>query len=151
MLIKSTNAIDVGLNSPQSISLLAMRYHEQALLQNQILFWVCLVAGSIILGIAIGLVLYALLTPGISFGVAAVDMVISLLLKVVSALFYKQMKESRDRNTALYDRIRQDDRMTQSAQLASNIPDPRIQSATMAKLALMIAVAGQDLQVGRQD
>jgi membrane protein implicated in regulation of membrane protease activity len=151
MLLKSTNAVDVGLNSPQSISLLAMRYHEQALLQNQVLFWVCLVAGSIILGIAIGLVLYALLTPGISFGVAAVDMVISLFLKVVSALFYKQMKESRDRNTALYDRIRQDDRITKSAQLASNIPDPRIQSTTMAKLALVIAAAGQDLQVGRQD
>lgn len=64
---------------------------------------------------------------------------LGLLLKLVSALFYKEMKASRERTTALFDRIRQDDRMAQSTELVSKIPDERIRSTTMAKLALQIA------------
>ena len=120
-----------------------MKYHQQALFHNQVLFWVCLVVGSLILGIAIALVLHALLIPGVGFGLGAVDIGLGLLLKAVSAVFYKEMKASRERTTALFDRIRQDDRMIQSTELVSNIPDERIRSTTMAKLALQIAADGR--------
>jgi hypothetical protein len=139
MLTKSCKNVNLFNSTP---SLLGVKYHQQALFHNEVLFWVCLVAGSLILGIAIALVLHALLTPGVTFGLAAVDIGLGLLLKLVCALFYKEMKASRERTTELFDRIRQDDRMVQSTELVSKIPDERIRSTTMAKLALQIAADG---------
>jgi hypothetical protein len=138
MFIKSCNTANL-INSSQVPSLLAMKYHDQALFHNEVLFWICLIAGSVILGLAIGLVLYALLTPGVSFGLAAVDIGASLLLKLVSALFYKEMNASRERTMVLYDRLLRDDRLNRSAALVSDIPDVRVKSETIAKLALQIA------------
>lgn len=138
MFIKSCNTANL-VNSSQVPSLLAMKYHEQALFHNEVLFWICLIAGSIILGLAIGLVLYALLTPGVPFGLAAVDVGASLLLKLVSALFYKEMNASRERTMVLYDRIRRDGHLDQSVALVCDIPDAHVKSATIAKLALQIA------------
>jgi hypothetical protein len=144
MFIKSCSTANL-INSSQVPSLLAMKYHEQALFHNEVLFWICLIAGSIILGLAIGLVLYALLTPGVYFGLAAVDVAAGLLLKLVSALFYKEMNASRERTMALYDRIQRDERLDRSAALVSDIPDARIKSATIAKLALQIASNNESL------
>lgn len=138
MLAKSCNTQSL-INSHHNSTLFALKYHQQALFHNEVLFWVCLVIGSLLLGVAIALVLHALLVPGVSFGLAAVDVAAGLLLKLVSALFYKEMNASRERTIVLYDRMQRDNRLDRSAALVSGIPDKRIKSTTIAKLALQMA------------
>jgi hypothetical protein len=52
------------------------------------------------------------------------------------------MKDTRERATALYDRIRRDGHIAASAKLASNIPDSELKSKTMAKVAIFLAGNG---------
>ena len=64
------------------------------------------------------------------------DIGLALLLKLVSALFYKEMNASRERTMVLYDRILRDDRLDRLAALVSDIHNAQIKSATITKLAL---------------
>lgn len=57
-------------------------------------------------------------------------------MDAVAFLFFRQAKETRQRATELYDKLRLDKKIAESATLVASIEDTRLRSAVKAQLAL---------------
>jgi hypothetical protein len=61
------------------------------------------------------------------------------VMDAVAFLFFRQASETRQRATELYDRLRRDKQMAESATLVGSIEDLRLRGAVKAQLALHMA------------
>lgn len=110
-------------------------YHRQALDQARIQFWFSIVAA---------VVGFALIINGV---LTSDDKTLDLILRslpgvtvdAVAALFFKQAAETRERATALYDRLRTDNQQSQAITVVNSIEDSRVRSVVKAQLALHMA------------
>lgn len=108
-------------------------YHKQALRQAGTQFWFSLIAAS--LGfISVFIVFFT----GQSFTDKALGAIPGIAVDLVSALFFKQAEHTRERATALYDRLRKDNERTVAIDLINSIEDAELQSVIKAQLALKI-------------
>lgn len=110
-------------------------YHEQALDQAKTQFWFSIVAATV--GFAWILYSGASIDPG-KLGTVTKTLP-GVVMDAVAFLFFRQASETRQRATELYDRLRRDKQMTESAALVSSIEDMRLRSAVKAQLALHMA------------
>jgi len=62
-----------------------------------------------------------------------------LAVDLVAGLFFRQAEETRQRATALYDRLRADNQRSQAVTLVESIKDERVRSAVKAQLSLHMA------------
>jgi hypothetical protein len=125
----------VPAESPEAstaVEALVNNYHEQALSQAKIQFWFSVVAATV------GFVWILNAGFGVHTDSAAslFRIVPGVVVDVVAALFFRQAEATRARATELYDRLRRDKQLTESAALVSSIEDVRLRSAVKAQLAL---------------
>lgn len=128
-----------ALGSAGVTTLLTICYHKQALTHNDVQFWAGLIAGSVALGLGIGLVFYVLWTPGLSAQVAVVESLLGVILNAISVLFFRQMEKTNERADRLYDRLVAAQREIQAMEVADSIRNPTVQGDTKAKIALGLA------------
>jgi hypothetical protein len=123
-------------NRPLSmVENLVQSYHKQALDQANVQFWVS-VAGAMI---GFLWIIYS------AIGIDSVH--ISTILKVlpgvvmdtVAFLFFRQVSETRQRATELYDRLRSDSNRSQAVALVESIEDERVRSVVKAQISLHMA------------
>ena len=123
---------DANLTTAGAVETLITNYHEQALTQAKAQFWFSVAAATV----GFGWILWA--GSGIDpANTATVAKTIpGIVMDAVAFLFFKQASETRQRATELYDRLRRDKQMSESAAIVSSIEDVRLRSAVKAQLAL---------------
>lgn len=107
-------------------------YHHQALQQAKIQFWFSIIAASI----GFIYILYAALGMSASDTGIYLRILPGAVIDGVAALFFRQAEQTRERATALYDRLRSDNQSMQATRLVESIEDQAIKSAVKAQLAL---------------
>lgn len=121
---------------------LVNEYHGQALSQAKVQFWFSVVAASsgfVLIIVAIIMVLLGR-TPIMQ---ASVQLVSGIIIEAVAALFFKQASETRERATALYDRLRTDRERSYALALVETIDENVVRNAIKAELALHMAGLSQ--------
>jgi hypothetical protein len=119
----------LGLSAVES---LINNYHEQALSQARAQFWFSVVAATV----GFAWILYAGSTVTPENLASLWKTLPGAVMDAVAFLFFRQASETRQRATELYDRLRRDRQMSDSAILVSSIDDVRLRSAVKAQLAL---------------
>jgi len=111
---------------------LVANYHEQALSQAKVQFWFSIVAATV------GFVWILYSGTGIQPDKLSTlsKTLPGVVMDAVAFLFFRQASETRQRATELYDRLRRDRQLTESASLVSSIEDVRLRSVVKAHLAL---------------
>ena len=118
-----------------TVECLISAYHEQALSQARVQFWFSVVAATI--GFA-GIVYAGLgIAPGSMASIA--KLVPGAIVDAVAYLFFRQAAETRRRATELYDRLRADRQLSESAILASSIEDPHLRNVVRVQIAVHMA------------
>jgi len=117
---------------------LVEEYHSQALSQAKIQFWFSVVAASS--GFALIIVAIAMaLMKQTSASQLILQVVPGVAIEAVAALFFKQAAETRERATALYDRLRTDRERSYALSLVESIDNSNVRNAVKAELALHMA------------
>ena len=110
-------------------------YHKQALEQARIQFWFSVVAATV------GFVW--IIYSATKVDVAQLSTILNILpgatIDAVALLFFRQASETRQRATALYDRLRSDNERSQAIRLVESIDDVQVRSAVKAQIALHMA------------
>ncbi len=108
-------------------------YHRQALIQAGIQFYFSLLAAAV----GFGIIIYTVLTRATS---DEFEMVLKSLpgiaISSVATLFVKQVAETRQRATELYDRLRADNKLNEAIALINSIEDVKIKSVVKAQIAM---------------
>ena len=110
-------------------------YHVQALDQARVQFWFSVIAASV------GFIW--IIYSAVNIDTAQIGTILKTLpgvaMDTVAFFFFKQASETRERATALYDRLRTDDQRSQAILLVTSIEDERVRSAVKAQLTLHMA------------
>lgn len=110
-------------------------HHRQALQQSSVQFWFSIFAASI------GF-LFIIVVIGTSMGNEWYECVVKALpgtmIEVISALFFKQAYETRDRATSFFKELTYEKQVARSVAIASTIEDQEIKAAVQSKIALHI-------------
>ena len=117
---------------------LVKEYHSQALSQAKVQFWFSVVAASSGFAIIIVAIVMALMQQT-SASQTILQVVPGIAIEAVAALFFKQAAETRERATALYDRLRTDRERTYALSLVDSIDNSNVRNAVKAELALHMA------------
>jgi len=118
-----------------AVESLITNYHEQALGQAKAQFWFSIAAATI--GFVWILWAGAAIDPQ---ALATVSKTLpGIVMDAVAFLFFRQASETRQRATELYDRLRRDKQMAESATIVASIEDLRLRGAVKAQLALHMA------------
>lgn len=113
-------------------------YHQQALDQARVQFWFSIAAATV----GFSIILFALFT---SLGRQDDSMRLLLgtlpgiAINAVAALFFRQAGETRERATALYDRLRTDRQRSEALSLVESIDSVEVRNAVKAELVLHMA------------
>lgn len=107
-------------------------YHQQALSQARVQFWFSIAAAAVGFAYIIGAAARA--SDG-TLGVV-LNTLPGVVIDAVAFLFFKQAEQTRERATALYDRLRQDSQVASAKAMVESIQDVRIRSLVQAQIAL---------------
>jgi hypothetical protein len=115
---------------------LVTSYHLQALSQARQQFYFSL--GAAVVGF-----IYILVMVALSYQTPGADLIVRVLpgiaIEAVAALFFRQAEQTRERATALYDRLRSDDQRTQALGLIETVTNDDVKSLAKAHMALHMA------------
>lgn len=117
---------------------LVNEYHRQALSQAKVQFWFSVIAASSGFLIIIGAMVMALMQQT-SASRTILQVGPGILIEAVAALFFKQAAETRERATALLDRLRTDRERTYALSLVDSIDNSNVRNAVKAELTLHMA------------
>lgn len=117
---------------------LVNEYHRQALAQAKVQFWFSVIAASSgFLIIIVAMVMALMQQTSASRTILQVGP--GILIEAVAALFFKQAAETRERATALLDRLRTDRERTYALSLVESIDNSNVRNAVKAELTLHMA------------
>ena len=117
-------------------------HHEQALMQASVQFWFSLFAA--VVGFAFIIIMIVNNTHDMEWFDYVVKILPGVIIEAISALFFQQSKEIRDRATEFFNRLREDDKIDRSIDIAESITDESLKSEVKAKIALHISgIAGE--------
>jgi hypothetical protein len=117
-----------------AIERLVSNYHEQALSQASTQFWFSIMAATA----GFIWILYAGSAMADKFATAT-KLLPGTVIDAVAILFLKQSSQTRQRATELYDRLRHDKEIADSASLLLSIENVQLRSAVGAQIALHMA------------
>ncbi|WP_051677201.1 TRADD-N-associated membrane domain-containing protein [Maridesulfovibrio frigidus] len=110
-------------------------YHHQALAQAKVQFWFSVVAATV--GFVLIIYKAALISPDVFS--SYMQIMPGVVIDGVALLFFKQSEQTRERATALYDRLRSDNQMLKSQCLVESIENKDISAVVKAQIALHLA------------
>lgn len=110
-------------------------YHRQALDQARAQFWFSAVAATV----GFGWIIYTGTQIEFERLTTVFQTIPGIIMEAVAFLFFRQAEATRERATALYDRLRTDNQQSQSVSIVDSIDDALIRSAVKAQLSLHMA------------
>lgn len=110
-------------------------YHQQALSQAKVQFWFSVIAATV------GFIFIIFSANSITLDQlsSVIKIVPGVIIDAVALLFFRQAEQTRERATALYDRLRADNQMRNAKAIVESIEDIQIKSAVKAQIALHMA------------
>ncbi len=129
------------------VSELVNGYHQQALSQARIQFWFSVAAATV----GFGYILVAASRASDGTLAVVLNSLPGVVIDAVAFLFFKQAEQTRERATALYDRLRQDSQVEGAREMVESIDDVQIRSLVKAQIALHMSGLSPkelDLQAG---
>ncbi len=129
LFVNGTEDRDVSLED------LVSSYHQQALSQAKVQFWFSVLAATV----GFAYILYAASNISYEHLSSYLNILPGAVIDAVAFLFFKQAEQTRERATALYDRLRSDNQMAKAKELVDSIEDIKIKSAVKAQIALHMA------------
>ena len=114
------------------VSELVNGYHRQALSQAKVQFWFSVIAA--VVGFVYILVAASRAPDGNPS--AVLNVIPGVVIDGVAFLFFRQAEQTRERATALYDRLRQDRQIESAHEMVASIDDIHIRSLVRAQIAL---------------
>lgn len=122
-------------------------YHQQALSQARVQFWFSVTAASI----GFFYILYAATRASDGTFAVVLNTLPGVVIDAVAFLFFRQAEQTRERATALYDRLRQDSLVENAQRMVESIDDLQVRSLVKAQIALHMSGLSPkelDLQAG---
>jgi len=110
-------------------------YHHQALDQAKIQFWFSVVAATV----GFIWIIYTGNAINMEKLGSSLKTFPGIVMETVAFLFFRQAEATRERATALYDRLRNDNQQLHAVELVDTIDDLKMRSAIKAQLALHMA------------
>jgi hypothetical protein len=144
------NVASIAKNAKESldfVSELVNGYHQQALSQARVQFWFSVVAATI----GFAYILFAASRTADGSLSIVLNVLPGVVIDAVAFLFFKQAEQTRERATALYDRLRQDSQVEGAREMVESIDDLQIRSLVKAQIALHMSGLSPkelDLQTG---
>ncbi|MFC1855916.1 hypothetical protein ACFL2A_05185 [Thermodesulfobacteriota bacterium] len=107
-------------------------YHQQALSQAKVQFWFSVIAATV------GFIYILFSASSITSNnyESYLKIMPGVIIDAVAFLFFRQAEQTRERATALYDRLRADNQLLKSQSVVESIEDLQIRSAVKAQIAL---------------
>ncbi|MDX6499820.1 MAG: hypothetical protein QOG23_3080 [Blastocatellia bacterium] len=128
---------------------LVNEYHGQALAQAKVQFWFSVIAASCGFLIIIVGIWVTLSSHGSAVFQSTLQVLPGIAIEAVAALFFKQAAETRERATALYDRLRTDRERANALTLLETIDNTNLKDAIKAEIAIHMAGLSQTHLVPR--
>jgi hypothetical protein len=122
-------------------------YHQQALSQAKVQFWFSVAAATV----GFAYILFATLRADDGTLSVVLNTLPGIVIDAVAFLFFRQAEQTRERATALYDRLRQDSQIEGAREMVESIDDVQIRSLVKAQIALHMSGLSPkelDLQAG---
>ena len=119
----------------ETIEALITNHHEQALREASTQFWFSLIAACI------GFVFIAItffISKDAEWVSKLVTAIPGVIIEAVSALFFSQSKETRERSSDFLNRLREDRKFEKGIELANTIQDDTLKSKMLATIALSL-------------
>ena len=123
----------------ETIETLITNHHEQALREARTQFWFSLIAACV------GFVFIALTffsTKDAEWLSKLVTMIPGVIIEAVSALFFSQSKETRERSSDFLNRLREDRKFEKGVEIANTIQDKDLKAKMLASIALNLCGIG---------
>jgi hypothetical protein len=145
-----TNLATIAKNTRESLNFvgeLVNGYHQQALSQAKVQFWFSVTAATV----GFIYILVAATRAGDGSFAIILNSLPGVVIDAVAFLFFKQAEQTRERATALYDRLRQDSQVEGAREMVESIDDIQIRSLVKAQIALHMSGLSPkelDLQAG---
>lgn len=114
------------------VSGLVNGYHQQALSQAKVQFWFSVITALI----GFGYILMVAARASVDHLSGILNIVPGVVIDTVAFLFFRQAEQTRERATALYDRLRQDSQAEGTREMVNSIEDLQIRSLVKAQVAL---------------
>ncbi|TMP26984.1 hypothetical protein CWB99_10360 [Pseudoalteromonas rubra] len=130
LVINNQNAGDAEL-----VQDLVTGYHQQALSQAKVQFWFSVAAATT----GFGFIIYSASGITVENLASVLKILPGVIIDAVALLFFRQAEQTRERATALYDRLRTDNQMRNAKAIVESIEDIQIKSAVKAQMALHMA------------
>ena len=119
----------------ETIEALITNHHEQALREANTQFWFSLIAACV------GFVFIALTfftSKDAEWINKLVTTIPGVIIEAVSALFFSQSKETRERSSDFLNRLREDRKFEKGVEIANTIQDESLKSKMLASIALSL-------------
>jgi Flp pilus assembly protein TadB len=119
----------------ETIEALITNHHEQALREASTQFWFSLVAACV------GFVFIAItffISKDAEWISKLVTAIPGVIIEAVSALFFSQSKETRERSSDFLNRLREDRKFDKGIEIANTIQDDALKSKMLATIALSL-------------
>lgn len=116
-------------------------YHRQALSQAKIQFWFSITAATI----GFIWILFAASNINQTNLISYLEIAPGAVIDIVAYLFFRQAEATRERATALYDRLRKDNLQSKAIKLVDSIENQQIKSVVKAQLSLHMAGFDKDI------
>ncbi|MEX1306990.1 MAG: hypothetical protein AB1Z19_00525 [Eubacteriales bacterium] len=127
----------VGQSRDKIVAELLKNYHDQALMQASVQFWFSLFAA--VAGFVFIIITILNNTHNMEWFDYVVKVLPGVIIEAVSVLFFQQSKEMRSRATKFFDRLREDEKIERSIDIAESISDEKMKSDVKSKIALHIS------------
>ena len=144
------NVATLSMNAREGldfVSELVNGYHQQALSQAKVQFWFSVAAATV----GFIYILYAASRTTDGQLAVVINTLPGVVIDAVAFLFFRQAEQTRERATALYDRLRQDSQIEGAREMVESIDDIQIRSLVKAQIALHMSGLSPkelDLQAG---
>ncbi len=119
-------------NTLSFVSDLVSSYHQQALSQAKVQFWFSVAAATV----GFAYILFAAARTADGSLSVVLNVLPGVVIDAVALLFFKQAEQTRERATALYDRLRQDSQIEKARAMVESIDDVHVRSLVKAQIAL---------------
>ena len=119
----------------ETIEALITNHHEQALREASTQFWFSLIAACV------GFVFIAItffISKDAEWISKLVTAIPGVIIEAVSALFFSQSKETRERSSDFLNRLREDRKFEKGVEIANTIQDDALKSKMLATIALSL-------------
>lgn len=117
----------------KNVERLIQSYHEQALYQSRIQFWLSLIA-SVVGFISVIIILF--FSNDLQWYEYIIRTLPGIIIEAVSILFFSQSKEIRERASDFLNRLQEDRHFNRSMEIVDTISDENLKSLIKAEIAL---------------